>query len=143
MGEYHPVLDEKGRAAIPARLRKAFGEGAVINRLIITHGFDRCIMAFRDEDWRVFVEEKLVRLSQADPANRQRVRFLLGGACDCELDKQGRIVIPGYLLDYAQIKKDITVLGVYDRLDIWASEVYARFRPDAGALDAVASGLGF
>ncbi|HOO71779.1 MAG TPA: division/cell wall cluster transcriptional repressor MraZ [Spirochaetota bacterium] len=143
MGEYHPSLDEKGRAAIPAKLRRAFGENSVINRLIITHGFDKCIMAFREEDWKNFVEEKLIKLSQADSANRQRIRFLLGGACDCELDKQGRIIIPGYLLDYARITKDITVLGVYDRLEIWAREVYDQYRPDAGAVDSFAGDLGF
>ena len=107
MGEYHPMLDDKSRTAIPARLRKAFGDSAVINRLIITHGFDKCIMAFREEDWKDFVENRLVRLSQAEPLNRQRLRFLLGGACDCDLDKQGRIVIPSYLLEYAEIKRTL------------------------------------
>ena len=143
MGEYHPMLDDKSRTAIPARLRKAFGDSAVINRLIITHGFDKCIMAFREEDWKDFVENRLVRLSQAEPLNRQRLRFLLGGACDCDLDKQGRIVIPSYLLEYAEIKKDITILGLYDRIEIWASQVYDRYRPDGNTLDTFAVDLGF
>ena len=96
MGEYHPSLDEKGRVAVPVQAAKAFGENAVINRLIITHGFDKCIMAFREEDWKEFVEKACTPF-QADPKNRKRIRFLLGGACDCELDRQGRIMIPAYL----------------------------------------------
>jgi len=143
MGEFHPVLDEKGRVAIPAKLRKAFGENASVNRLIITHGFDKCIMAFRDEDWKEFVEKKLVPLTQSDSKNRMRLRFLLGGACECELDRQGRLVIPAYLQKYTEIKKDITILGLYNRIEIWASEVYAGYRPDGDALDSFARELGF
>jgi len=75
--------------------------------------------------------------------NRQRIRFLLGGACDCDIDRQGRILIPGYLLEYASIKKDITVLGIYDRMEIWASEVYDGYRPDKSVVDSFASDLGF
>ena len=143
MGEYHPSLDEKGRVAIPARLRRSFGDSAVINRLIITHGFDKCIMAFREEDWRDFVEKKLVPLPQSDTMNRQRLRFLLGGACDCDLDKQGRIVIPAYLLEYAGITKDITILDLYDRIEICASEIYNSYRPGGSELEAFAHELGF
>jgi len=143
MGEFHPALDEKGRVAIPVKLRKAFGENAVINKLVITHGFDKCIMAFREDDWKDFVENKLVPLSQADPKNRMRVRFLLGGACECDLDKQGRLVIPGYLQEYAEIKRDTAILGLYDRIEIWSGEVYGEYKPDGESLDAFANDLGF
>ncbi len=143
MGEYHPSLDEKGRVAIPIKLRKAFGENAVINKLIITHGFDKCIMAFREEDWKDFVENRLVPLSQADSANRMRLRFLMGGAAECELDRQGRIIIPGYLKEYAEIGQEITLLGLYNRIEIWSSAVYGKYKPDGEALNAFASDLGF
>jgi len=143
MGEYHPSMDEKGRVAIPVKLRKAFGENSVISKLVITHGFDKCIMAFREEDWKEFVEEKLVVLSQADPKNRMRVRFLLGGACECELDKQGRVVIPAYLQDYGELDREIVILGLYDRVEIWSEEVYERYRPDGDSLNTFASDLGF
>ncbi len=143
MGEYHPTMDEKGRVAIPVKLRKAFGENAAINRLIITHGFDKCIMAFRDEDWREFVETKLAPLSQEDPKNRMRLRFLLGGASECELDKQGRIMVPPYLKDYAEIRRDIVLLGLNNRIEIWSGEVYRAYRPDGESLNAFARDLGF
>ena len=142
MGEYHPTLDEKGRIAIPARLRKAFGESG-INRLVVTHGFDKCLMAFREEDWKSFVEEKLIPLSQADPRNRMRLRFLLGGATECDLDGQGRIMLASHLKDYAQIEKDVTILGLYNRVEIWSTEIYGGYRPDGEALNAFARELGF
>ena len=143
MGEYHPTMDEKGRVAVPVKLRKAFGEDSVIDRLVITHGFDKCIMAFRENDWKAFVEQKLVPLSQADSKNRLRLRFLLGGASECELDRQGRLIIPSYLQEYAGIMKDVTILGLYDRLEIWADEEYRKYKPDGEALDSFASELGF
>ncbi len=143
MGEYHPTLDEKGRVAIPMKLRKAFGENSVINKLIITHGFDKCVMAYREEDWKDFVENKLVNLSQSDPKNRMRIRFLLGGACECELDKQGRIIIPTYLKDYSEMQKDVIILGLYNRIEVWSKEVYEDYRPDGEALNQFAQDLGF
>ncbi len=143
MGEYRPSIDEKGRIAIPVRLRKAFGEERLIDTLILTHGFDKCIMAFREADWREFVEGKLVPLSQADPRNRMRLRFLMGGAAECELDKQGRIIIPQHLKEYAEIGEDVTILGLYNRIEIWASAMYARYRPDGESMNAFAGELGF
>ncbi len=143
MGEYHPSLDEKGRVAIPVKLRKAFGDEALIDKLVITHGFDKCIMAFREEDWKEYVEKKLVPLSQADPKNRMRLRFLMGGATECELDRQGRIIIPAYLKEYAEIEKEITLLGLYNKIEVWASEVYARYKPDGESLNTFAHDLGF
>ncbi len=143
MGEYHPTLDEKGRVAIPMKLRKAFGENAVINKLVITHGSDKCIMAFREEDWQNFVENKLVNLNQSDPKNRMKMRVLLGGASECDLDKQGRLTIPGYLQEYGELNKEVTILGLYDRIEIWATEVYESYKPEGEDLNDFASDLGF
>jgi len=143
MGEYHPSIDEKGRVAIPVKLRKAYGDNAVINKLVITHGFDKCIMAFREEDWKDFVENKLIVLPQADPKNRMRLRFLLGGATECDLDKQGRLVIPAYLQKYAEVKKNIVILGLHNRIEVWSMEVYNKYKPDGASLNNFAQDLGF
>jgi len=143
IGEYHPTIDDKGRVAIPVRLRRAYGDDSVISRLIITHGFDKCIMAFREADWTDFIENRVVTLPQSDPKNRMRMRFILGGACECELDRQGRIVIPGYLMEYAEIKTDVTVLGMYNRIEVWATDVYDRYRPTGEELNSFAVDLGF
>jgi len=143
MGEFSPSIDEKGRLAIPARLRKAFGDGSPIGKLIVTHGFDKCIMAFRESDWLDFVENKLVPLSQSDPRHRMSVRFLIGGASECELDKQGRVLIPGNLLEYAGIGGEVTVLGLYNKIEIWSKEAYEEYKPNGEDLDNFADDLGF
>jgi len=142
IGEYHPTLDDKGRIAIPVKLRKAFGEKATINKLVLTYGFDKCIMAFREIDWERFVSDKLVPLPQSNPTNRKWVRHLMGGAREQELDKQGRIVIPASHLEYAQIKGDVTILGLNDRIEIWSTEIYNQYRPDQDSLNALAVDLG-
>jgi len=143
MGEYSPALDEKGRVAIPVKLRKAFGEENLIDRLVVTHGFDRCLMAFRESDWVDFVEKKLMQLPQSDPKNRMAVRFLVGGASECELDKQGRMIIPSYLLKYADIKNEVIILGLSDKIEIWSKEQYLKNKPDGEILERFADGLGF
>lgn len=143
MGEYTPSMDEKGRVAIPIKLRKAFNEQSLIDRLVVCPGFDRCIMAFRESDWKEFVETKLAPLSQSDPKNRMRSRFLLGGASVCDLDKQGRVLVPANLLEYARIEKDIVIIGVYDRIEFWSSESYLEYKPDGDSLESFAQELGF
>jgi MraZ protein len=142
MGEYHPTLDEKGRVAIPVKLRKAFGDKAPVNTLVLTYGFDTCIMAFREEDWERFVREKLVPLPQSNLTNRNWIRHLMGGARDQEMDKQGRILIPSSHLEYARIKSEVTILGLNDRIEIWATETYNQLRPDQDSLNALAGDLG-
>ena len=143
MGEYSPALDDKGRVAIPVKLRKAFGEENLIEKLVVTHGFDRCLMAFRECDWIDFVEQKIMPLPQSDPRNRMAARFLVGGASECELDKQGRMIIPAYLLKYADIKADVIILGLSDKIEIWAKDHYDNYRPGGDILDHFADGLGF
>lgn len=142
MGEYSPALDDKGRVAIPVKLRKAFGEDNLIEKLVVTHGFDRCLMAFRESDWTVFVD-KLMKLPLSDPNNRMVFRFIVGGASECELDKQGRMIIPSNLLRYADIKDDVIILGLSDKIEIWSKEVYDNYRPGGEILDHFADGLGF
>ncbi|MDY6934953.1 MAG: division/cell wall cluster transcriptional repressor MraZ [Spirochaetota bacterium] len=143
MGEYHPTLDEKCRVAIPVKLRRAYGEDAIINRLVITHGFDKCIMAFREKEWREFVEGKLVTLAETEMTNRKKLRFYVGGASECELDKQGRIKIPPYLKDFAEIDKDVTILGLYNKIEIWSEEKYNSYKPKGESLEDLAKDLGF
>ena len=143
MGEYSPALDDKGRVAIPVKLRKAFGEDVPVEKLVVTHGLDKCLMAFRNEEWNEFVEKKLMPLSQSYPKNRMSVRFLVGGACECELDKQGRMVIPSNLLKYAGITNDVIILGLFNKIEIWSKEVYEECRPDGAIMDSFADDLGF
>lgn len=112
-GEFHYVLDEKGRLVIPPRFRRALGD-----RFVVTRGFDGCVVVYPEEQWRV-VEEKL----QAQPiANRQFVRYLLGSAVDVELDRQGRFVLPASLREHAGIQREVVVVGLIHKLEIWSKE---------------------
>ncbi len=143
MGEYHPSLDEKGRMAVPIKLRKAFGEDAIINKLIVTYGFEKYIMAYREEDWAEFVKKRLISATESGGQNAMMVRYFVGGAFDCELDKQGRIIIPPHLKEHAGIKKEVTVLGLYNRIEIWDTETYNQYKPGGEKLSAFAKDLGF
>lgn len=142
MGEYRPTLDDKGRVAIPSKIRKAFEGAEPDSAYVVAPGFDRCVMAFREEDWRRFVEEKLAPHSHADPDHRKKCRFLLGGASVCELDKQGRILVPSNLSDYASLSRDVVIIGVYDRFEIWDARAYDAYRPGGDALESFARDLG-
>lgn len=141
IGEYRPVIDDRGRLAVPMKLRKAFGD-ELISRLIIAPGFDRCVMAFRLEEWEHFVQEKVVALPQDDPENRRRVRFIMGGAAECELDKQGRILVPAQLKEFAAIEKETVILGVYDRIEIWSAARYDSYRPSLDSIEDFATEMG-
>lgn len=143
MGEYHPSLDEKGRVAVPIKLRKAFGEELIIEKLIVTYGFGKYIMAYREEDWDDFVKTKLIKASESDSDGANLVRYFVGGAFDCELDKQGRIIIPQHLKEHACIAKDVTVLGLYNRIEIWDTVMYNSSKPSGETLSTLGRDLGF
>ncbi|HPT83246.1 MAG TPA: division/cell wall cluster transcriptional repressor MraZ [Limnochordia bacterium] len=114
LGEYQHSLDAKGRLTIPAKFREELGEGA-----IITRGLDHCLFLFPSHEWSV-LENKLRTLPLTKHDARQFVRFLFSGATECELDKQGRIMLPLNLREYAGIDKDAVVIGVASRIEIWS-----------------------
>jgi MraZ protein len=99
-------------------------------------------MGFRPADWRTFVDTKLAPLPQQDPVHRMRVRFLLGGAHECELDRQGRVLVPAPLLDYAGLRHECVVLGVNERLEIWSAAAWKEYLPADAALEKFAAELG-
>ena len=116
MGEYQHGLDTKGRLIIPAKFREELGEGAVITR-----GLDNCLFLFPKEEWAI-LEGKLKTLPLTKGDARQFVRFLFSGATECEMDKQGRIILPPNLREFALIQKDAVVIGVSSRIEIWSKE---------------------
>jgi MraZ protein len=149
-GEYRPALDEKGRLAIPVKLRKKrglsgppSGSSALTDSFlewVFTYGYDRCIMGMPLETWETFVNDKISSMAKSVKENRKRVRFLLSGAFECELDKQGRFIVPLNLKDYALIKKDVVVIGVGEFLEIWDKDNYDKeMKMDPGSLDDFAS----
>lgn len=117
-GEYHHSLDVKGRMIIPAKFRECL-EG----EFVVTRSLDGCLSMYGPEEWQV-LEEKLNALPMTNERARRLKRFLLGSAVSCELDKQGRILIPQVLRDKAGLRKDVTMVGVGDHVEIWATEVW-------------------
>ena len=113
IGEYEHTLDAKGRISMPAKLRKDMEE-----TFIVTKGLDGCLFAFSQAEWLNF-EEKLKSLPLSDKNARNFVRFFLAGATECELDKQGRFLIPTNLRAVAKLEKEAIIIGVGTRLEIW------------------------
>ena len=118
IGEYEHTLDAKGRISMPARLRRDMGE-----MFIVTKGLDGCLFVFSQTEWLNF-EEKLKSLPLSDKNARNFVRFFLAGATECELDKQGRFLIPGNLRLAAKLEKDAVIIGVGTRLEIWDKTIW-------------------
>lgn len=116
IGEYIHSLDSKGRLIMPAKLREDMGE-----KFIITTGLDGCLFGFSMPEWKQF-EDKLKTLPITNKNARNFVRFFLSGATECELDKQGRFLIPGKLREVASLDRDVTIIGAGTRIEIWNKE---------------------
>ena len=112
-GEFQHTLDVKGRVIIPSRLREELGE-----RFVITRGLNHCLFVYPLDEWSR-LEKKLSRQPFTKSDARAFNRFFFSGAMEVETDKQGRVLIPQYLREYANIEKDVMILGVADRVEIW------------------------
>ncbi|MBP3708229.1 MAG: division/cell wall cluster transcriptional repressor MraZ [Clostridia bacterium] len=124
IGEYEHSLDDKGRAIMPVKLRSDIGE-----KFIITKGLDGCLFVFSQLEWSNF-EAKLKELPLTNKNARDFVRFFLSGATECELDKQGRFLIVNNLREYANITKELVIIGVGTRLEIWNKDKWKNYNSD-------------
>ena len=116
MGEYNHTIDAKGRLISPSKFREVLGD-----EFVVTKGMDGCLFVFDDPEWQAF-EEKLRALPMIDKEARQFTRFFLAGAASVEVDKQGRILLPAVLREFAKIDKDAVLVGVGSRIEIWSRE---------------------
>ncbi len=121
IGEYEHSLDTKGRLIMPSKLREDMGE-----KFIVTKGLDGCLFGFSKNEWQNF-EEKLKTLPLTNKNARDFVRFFLSGATECEIDKQGRFLIASNLREYASFEKDVVIIGVGTRLEIWNREKWKEY----------------
>ena len=134
IGEYEHSLDAKGRLIMPAKLRIDMGE-----KFIVTKGLDGCLFAFSQNEWLNF-ESKLKALPLSDKNARNFVRFFLSGATECEIDKQGRFLIPANLRTAANLEKDAVIIGVGTRLEIWNKATWEKFDGEISA-DEIAENM--
>lgn len=116
MGEYNHTIDTKGRLIIPSKFREALGE-----EFVVTKGLDGCLFVYDNKEWAAF-EEKLKSLPLTNKDARQFVRFFLAGAAMAEVDKQGRILVPSVLREFAGLEKEVVLIGVASRVEIWSKE---------------------
>lgn len=134
LGEYNHNIDEKGRVSVPAKFRDDLG-----NTFIVTKGLDNCLFAYSKEEWTKF-EEKLKTLPMTNTNARNFVRFFFAGATECEIDKQGRINIPQNLREYANFSKELCIIGVSTRVEIWDREKWQNYTsPENMDVDEIAS----
>lgn len=114
LGEFEYALDDKGRIAIPAKFRPGLSEG-----LVVTRGLDRCLFVWPMDEWRA-IAEKLTRLSLLQLDARRIHRLLFSGATDTSPDRLGRILLPGYLREYAELQDAGVFVGLLNRVEIWS-----------------------
>ena len=115
LGEYRHNVDVKGRVSVPSKFRGDLGQS-----FVVTKGLDNCLFMYSKNEWKTF-ENKLKQLPLTNQDARSFMRFFFAGATECEVDKQGRINIPQNLREYANIQKDVVIVGVSTRAEIWDS----------------------
>jgi MraZ protein len=122
IGEYSHNLDDKGRLAVPVKFRRELSKGAVVTR-----GLDNCLFLFTKTEWAKLAE-KLAALPFSQANSRAFARLMLAGAMDVILDKQGRIILPEYLRQFAGLKKSAVIAGLYSRLEIWDQDMWNKYK---------------
>lgn len=120
-GEYYHSLDEKGRVILPAKFREMLADG-----LFITKSFDNCLLVYTKQDWFELVD-KVRALPTTKASVRNFQRFLIGSAVEGEVSRQGRVSIPQNLREFGGLDKDVVIVGVANKLEIWEKERYERF----------------
>lgn len=116
MGEYSHSVDTKGRLIMPAKFREQLGE-----EFVVTKGLDGCLFVYPMEEWKR-IEEKFREVPLTTKDARKFSRFFFAGAASLEVDKQGRILIPGVLREFAELEKEVVLVGVLSRIEIWSRE---------------------
>lgn len=121
IGEYTHSLDPKGRVFMPARFREELGE-----KFIVSRGIGKCLFVFSVEVWTEFTA-KLKTIPLTDQKAQVFLRMLFASASECEVDKQGRVLLPQRLRDYAHLEKEVSVIGVMSRVELWAREEWEAY----------------
>lgn len=125
IGEHQHTIDPKGRIIMPAKFREDLGES-----FVVTKGLDNCLFVYPNPEWKI-LEDKLRTLPLTSKDARAFTRFFFAGACECQLDKQGRILIPSNLREYAKLDREIVTIGVLSRVEIWSREVWEGYNDQA------------
>ena len=120
-GEFFHNIDAKGRLSVPSKFRDDLGQS-----FVVTKGLDNCLFAYSKEEWKN-LESKLNTLPLTNLEARAFKRFFFSGAAECEVDKQGRVNIPQSLRDYAKLQKDVVIVGLSNRAEIWNNNQWDKY----------------
>ncbi len=118
MGSYQNSIDAKSRVIVPAKFREELGP-----KCVLTRGLDECLILYPMQTWAA-QQQKLAELPRSDEHARAFIRYIFANATDCEIDKQGRLLIPASYREMARIDKDLVTIGMLDRVELWSKEVY-------------------
>jgi MraZ protein len=125
MGEFQHSIDEKGRLIVPAKFREDLGE-----KFIITRGLDNCLFVYPLPQWKI-LEDKIKELPTSHADTRAFVRMFFSGAVEAEVDKQGRVVVPSHLREHAHMERDVYVIGVSTKVEIWSKDSWENYANQA------------
>ena len=131
MGEFDHTTDPKGRLIVPSKFREDLGD-----TFVVTKGLDGCLLAYAKPEWDR-VTTGLRELSLVNKNGRQFIRFFFAGAAEIEMDKQGRILIPEKLREFAGITKDVVSVGADNKLEIWSKDRYEGLETPSDAMDEI------
>jgi MraZ protein len=129
LGEYAHTIDDKGRLTLPAKYRTELASGVVVTR-----GLDKCLFVFPMDEWKTLAE-KVSALPITDVSAREFRRQLFSGADDVELDKQGRVLLPQYLREYAGLNGNVIVAGLNTHMEIWSPDAWNTIRASIDSAD--------
>lgn len=135
MSEYNHTIDAKGRLIIPAKFREDLGEEFVVSR-----GMDGCLFVYANDDWVAFEQELRELPTITNKETRYFSRYFLAGAAQVELDKQGRILLPANLREFAGLDKEVVLVGVGNRVEIWSKDKWEAVNADMD-MDSIAAAM--
>jgi transcriptional regulator MraZ len=122
-GRYEHTIDVKGRLALPSTFKKELQEKQEEELIVTTHISSPCLVAYPIDEWRRF-EDRLAKLPQFEPSVMMLRRLYVGGAMECAIDKQGRVLIPPVLREYAKLERDAYVVGAMRTMEIWSKQAW-------------------
>lgn len=139
-GEYSHGLDKKGRLILPAKFRDA-AKAHYIEKFFLTRGLDTCLFMFAEDEWKA-QESKFKAMPFTKAQSRKFNRLYFSGAIEIEFDKQGRMLIPKYLKDFAGIRHEVMIIGVANRIEIWDADKWKEFyNGEKGSFEKISENL--
>ncbi len=121
IGQHTHKLDDKGRLSVPIKFRKQLGA-----TVVVTHGLDQCLFVYTQKEWEQF-SQKMSELSMGQADTRAFARFMLSSAVEVDIDKSGRVLLPEFLRQHADLEENVIVAGVHNRVELWNEKAWGEY----------------